>query len=242
MSAVPTKYCLIIPAFNESSSLSNVFDDCKKLLYERSDLEICIIDNGSTDKTRNILAELIRQNNNARLKMLVKDINTGYGAGIKYGLSHSTAPFLIWTHADLQCDLLDVLKAINFHEKLDSRKNIVVKGMRQNRNLLDNLFSQALSFLNRRLNGTGVLDIYSQPNLVSSKFVSEICELPDDSTFELYVLTQLERLECEIYRFPVLFNERRYGIGYNEGMIRKFRFSLKCIRAIIHLRKINAHN
>ena len=52
------KLSLVIPCFNEVKSLPSLIDQCEKLI-ERGDVEVILVDNGSTDKSSLILKKLL---------------------------------------------------------------------------------------------------------------------------------------------------------------------------------------
>jgi glycosyltransferase involved in cell wall biosynthesis len=225
------QYALIIPAFNEAGSLKEIFSKLQEIVVLRKDLEIILIDNGSTDATSHLFTIFRSANEEPRLKLLTKQSNTGYGAGLKYGFSNSSAPYLIWTHADLQCDLWDVIRAITKHEVEGCGPFDIVKGMRWRRSILDRTISFLLGTINRLVNFIAIDDINAQPNLVSRITLQKI---------ELNFLTKALRSGHRIFRFPVLFLDRKHGTGSNDGFNRKFAFSVTCIKSILNLRKNRA--
>ena len=93
------KLTVIVPCFNEGESLSELIKQIREVSL---DIIFIIVDNGSTDETQKIWKGISIPKN---VKYVRKDINTGYGAGIKFGLSHVKTAFAGWMHADLQQDI-----------------------------------------------------------------------------------------------------------------------------------------
>ena len=77
------KFSLVIPCYNEASNLPSLLSGCKKLL-DRSDVEIILVDNGSTDDTPAVLKNILPNYRGCR--SIRVDINRGYGFGILSGL------------------------------------------------------------------------------------------------------------------------------------------------------------
>ena len=75
------KISVIVPVFNEDSTISEII---KKVQDIDIDKEIIIIDDGSTDKTTQILQNLKGNN----IKILFHDKNLGKGRALKTGCSH----------------------------------------------------------------------------------------------------------------------------------------------------------
>jgi hypothetical protein len=104
------------------------------------------------------------------------------------------------------------------------------------------MFSSSLSFTNRIINNVILEDVNSQPNLIHKNLVTNINSLPDDSTFELQLLTRAIHSKYFIHRFDVSFPQRKFGVGFNQGLVRKISFSLQCFVDIIMFRFRRADN
>ena len=137
------KLSIIIPSYNEINNLKILLKKANKILSENKDIEIIIVDNGSTDGSKNYL-----YNNKKffpRIKVVRVQKNIGYGFGIKYGLKFATGKIVSWTHADLQFEIKDIMKFLNKNYNNIIKHNLVVKGRRQNRPFLDIQFLEKLN-------------------------------------------------------------------------------------------------
>ena len=107
---------IIIPSYNEESNLKNLINRIAKNLKTfdssyRKDIEIIIVNNGSTDNTNVVLEDLKSKFN--FLKVINVEINKGYGYGIKTGFQICEGDFIGWTHADLQIDPSDLISCVD---------------------------------------------------------------------------------------------------------------------------------
>lgn len=97
---------LIIPCFNEESSLPILIDALKNVKFkfiEKIDLEIIIIDDGSRDLTANVALKLAKANNDlAKWQILELSRNFGKEAALIAGLDHCKGDACIFLDADLQ--------------------------------------------------------------------------------------------------------------------------------------------
>ena len=57
---VEITYSLVIPCYNESENLVNLINRCKYLITEEENIEVVIVDNGSTDSTPKVLNDLLK--------------------------------------------------------------------------------------------------------------------------------------------------------------------------------------
>jgi glycosyltransferase involved in cell wall biosynthesis len=91
---------VLIPAFNEEEGLPPTLET---LLAEPrlAGARIIVIDDGSTDKTAEVVRE-IRSRHGERVEVLRHKNNQGYGAGIKSGTRHATTRYVAWFDADGQ--------------------------------------------------------------------------------------------------------------------------------------------
>jgi len=90
---------LIIPAYNEEKRLSNTLFEIDKYLREQNyDYEIIVVNDGSKDKTTEIVKNLIPKIKNLRL--IDNKINRGKGYVVKQGMLEAKGEYRIFTDAD----------------------------------------------------------------------------------------------------------------------------------------------
>ena len=88
---------VVIPCYNEESTVASVVD---KVLANPWVAEVIVVDDGSTDKSREILASI----DEPRLVVVVQPVNQGKGAALRAGFSKATAEYVIVQDADLEYD------------------------------------------------------------------------------------------------------------------------------------------
>ena len=226
---------IIIPSYNEKNNLKFLINKLNKLLIQNKTLEIVLVDNGSTDGSKNFLQFL--KPPSTRLKIVRVKKNIGYGYGIKYGLKHANGEIVSWTHADLQFDINDIVK---FYQKNSIRikfKKIIIKGSRKNRSVLDIFFTKSMSVLVNLIFNTNINDINAQPNLFSRSFFKSLELPPKDFSLDLYFFFSALEQRLPLYRFDVVFESREHGVGNNENFISKLRYSLATIQYSLGLKK-----
>ncbi len=101
-----------MPVFNERSTVETAIADALGAELPVTSLELVIVDDGSTDGTREILASGTWPEN---VKIHYHDRNLGKGAAVRTALSHATEEFAAILDADLEyhaADLADVLEPL----------------------------------------------------------------------------------------------------------------------------------
>ena len=90
-------FSLVIPCFNEADNIENLIKRINKI-QKKSNIEIILVNNGSTDTTADILKKNSYLLKNIKVVKIEKNI--GYGFGIVTGLNSAKGNILGWTHSD----------------------------------------------------------------------------------------------------------------------------------------------
>ena len=199
-------------------------------------IEIIIVENGSTDKTNeNIIKSDLYKHNKINLVIIKK--NLGYGFGIMSGVYKASGNFIGWCHADLQTEPLDIYEAfIKNKEKLE-KNNCVVKGPRKKRHLLDNIFTLGMSVIVSMIFIKKINDINAQPKLFPKSIVKYMKNSPNDFYLHLFFLIMASINNFKIINYEVIMKKRVYGEAKGGGSIRgKFKLIKRTMIYILKLR------
>ncbi|MEE8045299.1 MAG: glycosyltransferase family 2 protein [Dehalococcoidia bacterium] len=225
---------VVIPCYNEAKSLPSLIEKCEVLVGD--DVEIILVDNGSSDGTPEILGPL--EKNETGLRSVRLDINTGYGNGIMGGLKAAKGDTVGWTHADLQADPADTLTAYELYKKSPTPTNLFVKGARTGRPLADRIFTIGMAIFETIFMRTRMWDINAQPTLMPRSLYDAWQNAPGDFSLDLYAYYQAKTHNLEIQRIPVYFGPRTFGESHwNTGMVSRIKFIRRTLAYSWHLRK-----
>jgi glycosyltransferase involved in cell wall biosynthesis len=224
---------IVIPCYNESSSLEILYAECRELInLSRGSIGFILVDNGSTDETKMILSKL--KGKDSGIKFVELQENLGYGGGIIAGLKIATAPILGWSHADLQTPIVDCLEGVQkIHAGCD-----FVKGRRNNRPFKDRFFSSGMGLFTSLLFCEFLTEINAQPTLFRRNIYDKWRNPPQDFSLDLYALVMAKKSEALIGRWDVYFLERRFGLSsWNINIRSKLKFIRRTIKYSFKLRK-----
>lgn len=225
-------FSLIIPCYNEKDNLPFLFEKLENILKNNL-IEIVLVDNGSNDGSIETIKKY--KLNFPNLKVLKIDNNEGYGNGIIAGLKLATGDYLAWTHADMQTDPQDILRA-EFFIKENGNNKFFIKGIRYGRSLNDRFFTIGMSFFCSFILGTFLWDINAQPTIFPISFFNSWKNPPKDFSLDLYAYYKAKKSGYKICRMPVKFNKRLFGSSkWNKNLMSKFKFIKRTINFTMDL-------
>ena len=226
------KFSLVIPCYNEAKNLPLLLERCKQMAG--SDVEVILVDNGSTDESAHVLAALLP--NYPGCRSVRVEQNQGYGFGILSGLRAASGDLLGWTHADLQTDPEDALRGLELFARHGT--DCFVKGRRYGRPLADVCFTLGMSVFETVLLRTKLWDINAQPTMFPRRFFESWQDPPYDFSLDLYAYYQARRMGLNVHRFPVRFGERAHGVSHwNVNWAAKRKFIRRTVTFSLQLRR-----
>jgi glycosyltransferase involved in cell wall biosynthesis len=217
------KFSIVVPCYNESENIPLILDRFKKVIL-REDIEVILVNNGSTDNSESVINKLVP--NYTFAKAIKIDVNKGYGFGIVTGLKQAKGEYIGYTHADMQTDPFDIVMGLEILESQEKKGSFYVKGKRKGRPITDEIFTAGMSVFESIYLGTVLWDINAQPNIFPKTFFDSICaQCPDDFSLDLFFLYKAKKLNLNIIRFPVRFPQRIFGYSsWNNGLASKWKF------------------
>ena len=102
-----TTLSIIIPAYNEEKNIKTVIEKVNSVNLDSIKKEIIVVDDFSTDGTRESLKKI------KNIKVFYHKKNMGKGSAVRTGLKHATGDIIIIQDADLEYDPNDYPKLIN---------------------------------------------------------------------------------------------------------------------------------
>src|SRR3989344_343782 len=109
---------VVIATYNEKKTLETILKQVEAVKIAGVEKEIVIVDDGSTDKTREILKKL-----ESKFRIFYHPRNIGKGAAIRTGFFHSQGDFIIIQDADLEYDPREYQRVLQ--PLIDGRADVV---------------------------------------------------------------------------------------------------------------------
>lgn len=229
------KLTIVVPCYNEAENIPLILNRFNEVI-KQNNIDVILVNNGSTDNSAEVLDSLLPKYPFARTVLV--PVNKGYGYGIIQGLKEADGDYIGWTHADMQTDPNDVIKAYYLVKKHSGEK-VFIKGNRKGRSAFDNFFTKGMSAFESIYLGMWLNDINAQPNVFPKSFFDTWTEPPYDFSLDLFALTMAKKCGLYIIRFPVVFPERIHGESKwnNEGLKSKWKFIKRTVEFSINLKK-----
>jgi polyisoprenyl-phosphate glycosyltransferase len=225
---------LVVPCYNEAANLPTLVRRCTEA-FDGQNAEIVLVDNGSRDDTPAVLESLL--DGLPRIRTTRVPVNQGYGFGILSGLRVARGRVLAWTHADLQTDPEDAIRGLQLFLADSDPDSLFVKGLRRDRPFRDVVFTWGMSVCELLLLRTPMWDINAQPTMFSRTFFESWADPPHDFSLDLYAYYQAVRRGMRVRRFAVRFDRRLSGVGHNDRLAAKLRYSRRTLGYSLELRR-----
>jgi glycosyltransferase involved in cell wall biosynthesis len=207
---------LVLPCYNESQSLEKLIRRAKEAAeasnYSSNQFKLVLVENGSKDHSRQVLSDLEKSELGRWFRVVLVDVNQGYGFGLASGLKTTTARFIGWSHADQQCDPKDAFLALS-RIKISRHEKLLVKGVRSGRNWKDRVVSRVFEAFAWIFLGMKLYEINAQPKVFPRVLWNEIKNPPLNFAFDLYVLYRATKASYRFETIEVLFPPRIHGMS-----------------------------
>ena len=194
---------VVVPCFNEEGNIARVVRQAAEVGRElASELEIIVVDDGSTDDTALVLSDLRARI--AELRIVSHPRNRGYGAAVRSGLDRASMEYVFLTDGDGQFDLGELPRAASLLGRHD-----VVAGYRTNRRdgWWRYLWGRAWTALVNHVFGLGVRDANCAFKLLPQSLVSSSDLRSDGALISAELLYEARRFdlsvgECAVSHYP----------------------------------------
>lgn len=200
---------VFFPAYNEEDNIIRAVGQAVKFLQEKKiNYEVLVIDDGSTDKTAEVVKRLAEKN--AKIKLITHVKNRGYGGALKTGMSKAKYEWICFTDSDGQFDFKELARFLPFIQDYD-----LVVGFRKKRkdNKLRHFFARMLQLGDFVLFGVWLKDIDCGFKLFKKEVVKKVWPLVTESAItETEFMVRAKKAKFKIKEIGVTHRARLEGI------------------------------
>lgn len=152
---------VIVPAYNEERTIVPILERVKAVVVEGVSFEVIVVDDGSKDRTR----EILDGRPDLYAKFIKHGVNQGKGGAVKTGLEAASGEFILFQDADLEYDPADYVRLMkplrDFGADVVMGSRFVAPEFTRVYYFWHRIGNWAITFLFNLLNNTTFSDIYS---------------------------------------------------------------------------------
>lgn len=229
-SPIENKLSIIVPVFNEEQSVA---ESIKAVCAVNITKEIVIVDDGSTDKTIEILErDILPQFGYIRL--IKHGVNRGKGAAIRTGIQEAVGDYIVIQDADLEYDPTDFTIMLQaFKDKtIDVVYGSRFLSGRKVTNILHYLVNQFITQLGNLLYGSRLTDLETCYKMAKPNVFKDLNLISNGFEVEVEITAKILKKKYRIVEVPVRYR----GRSYEEGKKITWKDGFKAVRDLFKFR------
>jgi len=216
-----TTRCLavVMPCFNEQATIKDI---TAAVLESEWVGELIIVDDGSTDGTRELLSDI----SDPRARVLLQPRNMGKGAALRRGFAEATMPFTIVQDADLEYDPAEYGRMLA--PLRDDRADVVYgsrfMGSEAHRVLFfwHSLGNKVLTLLSNAVTDLNLTDMETCYKAFRTEVIQSIEIEEDRFGFEPEITAKISQRRLRVFEVGISYSGRTYDegkkIGWRDGI------------------------
>lgn len=217
----PNGLSVVVPVYNERDTLREIIDriDSTELASQ-----IILVDDGSTDGTREIL-EKVKSSARDDITVILHDHNQGKGAAVRTGIAEVRGDIVLIQDADLEYDPADYPTLLG--PMLDGRADVVygsrfLGGPHRVLFFWHYLVNRGLTFLSNVLTNLNLTDMEVGYKVFKTEVLSDITIRSQRFNFEPEITAKMAKKKLRIYEVPISYSGRTYEEGKKIGAMDGF--------------------
>jgi glycosyltransferase involved in cell wall biosynthesis len=206
---------VVIPVYNEQKTVSEVIN---RVLALPISLEVIVVDDGSSDGTRDVLAQYAQ---NPRVRTLLHTVNQGKGAALRTGISQAQGDYVVIQDADLEYDpsnILAVLKPLQAGLTEAAYGSRYLMQTQQDRSLVHRLGNWGLTTFSNLLARQSLTDMETCYKAFRRELIQSIQIEENRFGFEPEITAKLARTQTQICEVPISYQPRGWKEGKKIGL------------------------
>lgn len=220
---------VIIPVYNEAGTIVQIVRKVTEAPYQK---EIIIVDDGSSDGTKELLKNLEETGGIPNLKILFHEKNRGKGAAIRTALKIASGDIVLIQDADLEYDPVEYPNLLA--PILEGKADVVygsrfLGGPHRVFYFWHYIGNKLITLLSNMLTDLNLTDMETGYKVFRREALEGIRIESNDFGFEPEITAKVAKRKLRIYEVPISY----YGRGYEEGKKITWIDGVKAIFAIL---------
>lgn len=199
---------IFFPCYNDENTISGLIDDAYRVGKKMAkDLQVIVIDDGSTDSSRAILKKT--KEKYKELKLIFHKRNKGYGGALRSGFKTAKNEFIFYTDGDGQYNVQDLERLI---QALTNEVDVVNgKKICRKDSFLRDIIGKAYYLWVKILFKIPIEEIDTDFRLVRKKMLDKIKLKADSGAICVELITKLALAGAKFVEVPIRHYDRKFG-------------------------------
>jgi glycosyltransferase involved in cell wall biosynthesis len=226
---------ILIPVYNEEATLETLLNKVQAVqLIGGMEKEIIVVNDGSKDKTQEVLEQYLRENKFGNVVVKAHEVNKGKGAAIHTGIALAKGDYVIVQDADLEYDPEEYNRLLNpiVRGFADVVYGSRFRGSEPHRILFffHSMGNQFLTMLSNFATNLNLTDMESCYKVFDAKMLKGLTLQENRFGFEPEVTAKIARIpKIRIYEVGISY----YGRTYAEGKKINWKDGFRAIYCIV---------
>jgi glycosyltransferase involved in cell wall biosynthesis len=227
----PFRLTIIVPTYNEHSTILSVLDDLLSLDVPGKELEVIVVNDGSSDGTRELMESLV----DSRLVRMQHPINLGKGAAVRTGIAAARGSHVLIFDADSEYDVADIPRLVT---PILTGRAEVVYGSRMSGfgtvhpSLWHSVGNKFMTLLANILFGSAISDLHTCLKLVPMPLLNSLVLEESGFGLDTEISAELLRAGFRPFQVPVGY----VGRSKEEGKKICFNDAFRCVFVLVKVR------